>query len=75
VDLQNSKELIENIKAQDVSKIDSIKMHAFSIPYTTILQDELKHRLIQIIGTCLLFLFLTKWHPKMQRYIFCETPL
>jgi hypothetical protein len=51
--LKNSKELIENLKSHDYSKIDSIK--TFSTLYTTILHNKLKSRLFQIIENYLLY--------------------
>jgi hypothetical protein len=50
--LKNSKELLENLKSHDVSKIDSIKTYDFSTLYTTIPHNKLKSRLFQIIDNC-----------------------
>jgi hypothetical protein len=76
--LKNSKELLENSKSHDFSKIDSIKTYDFPTLYTTIPHNKLKSRLFQIIDNCFLN---KKWHQEIQisshwetRYIFCETP-
>jgi hypothetical protein len=50
--LKNSKELLENLKSHDFSKIDSIKTYDFSTLYTTIPHNKLKSRLFQIIDNC-----------------------
>jgi hypothetical protein len=42
--LKNSKELLENLKSHDFSKIDSIKTYDFSTLYTTIPHNKLKSR-------------------------------
>jgi hypothetical protein len=52
--LKNSKELLENLKYHDFSKIDSIKTYDFSTLYTTIPHNKLKSRLFQIIDNCFL---------------------
>ena len=52
--LKNSKELLENLKSHDFSKIDSIKTYDFSTLYTTIPHNKLKSRLFQIIDNCFL---------------------
>ena len=52
--LKNSKELLENLKSHDFSKIDSIKTYDFFTLYTTIPHNKLKSRLFQIIGNCFL---------------------
>jgi hypothetical protein len=52
--LKNSKELLENLKSHDFSKIDSIETYDFSALYTTIPHNKLKFRLFQIIDKCLL---------------------
>jgi hypothetical protein len=51
--LKNSKELLENLKCYDFSKIDSIKTYDFSTLYT-IPHNKLKSRLFQIIDNCFL---------------------
>jgi hypothetical protein len=58
--LKNSKELLENLKSHDFSKIDSIKTYDFSRLYTTIPHNRLKSRLFQIINNCF---FKTKMAP------------
>jgi hypothetical protein len=52
--LKNSKELLENLKSHDFSKIDSIKTYDFSTLFTTIPHNKLKSRLFQIIDNCFL---------------------
>jgi hypothetical protein len=52
--LKNLKELLENFKSHDFSKIDSIKTYDFSTLYTTISHNKLKSRLFQIIENCFL---------------------
>ena len=52
--LKNSKELLENLKSHDFSKIDSVKTYDFSTLYTTIPHNKLKSRLFQIIDNCFL---------------------
>jgi hypothetical protein len=52
--LKNSKELLENLKSHDFSKIDSIKTYDFPTLYTTIPHNKLKYRLFQIIDDCFL---------------------
>jgi hypothetical protein len=47
--LKNSKELSENLKSHDFSRIDSIKTYDFSTLYRTISHNKLKSRLFQII--------------------------
>ena len=47
--LKNSKELLENLKAQSLHSVNSIKSFDFSIIYTTIPRDELKSKLKGII--------------------------
>jgi hypothetical protein len=49
--LKNSKELA-NLKAQNFSRINSIKTYDFATVYTTIPHDELKSRLLYIIDNC-----------------------
>jgi hypothetical protein len=57
--LKNSKELLENLKSNCFSKIDSLKTSDFSTLYTTISHSKLKSTLFQILD---------------NRCIFCETP-
>jgi hypothetical protein len=48
--LKNSKELLENLKSHDFSKIERINRYDLSKLYTTILHNKLKSRLFQIIN-------------------------
>jgi hypothetical protein len=50
--LKNSKELLANLKAQNLFQINSIKTYDFSTLYTTIPHDKLKSRLVDIIDNC-----------------------
>ena len=50
--LKNSKELLENLKAQSFHSINSIKSFDFSTLYTTIPHDKLKSKLKEIINQC-----------------------
>ena len=50
--LKNSKELLENLKAQSLHSINSIKSFDFSTLYTTIPHDKLKSKLKAIINQC-----------------------
>ena len=50
--LKNSKELLVNLKSQNLSHINSIKTYDFSTLYTTIPHDKLKTRLCNIIDSC-----------------------
>ena len=52
--LKNSKELLENLKAQSLHSVNSIKSFDFSTLYTTIPHDELKSKLKEIINQCFL---------------------
>jgi hypothetical protein len=61
--LKSSKEILENLKSHDFSKIDSIKTYDFSTLYTTIPHNKLKYGLFQIIDNCFLK---QKWHPEIQ---------
>jgi hypothetical protein len=74
--LKNSKDLLENLKSHDFSKIDSVKRYDFSTLYITILHNKLKFWLFQIIDNCF---FKQTWHQEIQisndwetRHIFCE---
>ena len=48
--LKNSKELLENLKAQSLHSVNSKKSFDFSTLYTTIPHDKLKSRLKEIKG-------------------------
>ena len=48
--LENSKELLENLKAQSLHSVNSIKSFDFSTLYTTISHDKLKSELKAIIN-------------------------
>ena len=48
--LKNSKELLENLKAQSLHSVNSVK--SFSTLYTTIPHDKLKSKLKEIINQC-----------------------
>ena len=50
--LKNSKELLENLKAQSLHSVNSIKSFDFSALYTTIPHDKLKSKLKEIINQC-----------------------
>ena len=50
--LKNSKELLENLKAQSLHSVNSIKYFDFSTLYTTIPHDKLKSKLKEIINQC-----------------------
>ena len=50
--LKNSKQLLENLKAQSLHSVNSIKSFDFSTLYTTIPHDELKSKLKAIINQC-----------------------
>ena len=50
--LKNSKELLENLKAQSLCSINNIKSFDFSTLYTTIPHDKLKSKLKEIINQC-----------------------
>jgi hypothetical protein len=51
--LKNSKKVLDNLKSQDFSKIDSIKMYDFPTLYTTIPHNIFKSRLFfQIVYNC-----------------------
>ena len=63
--LKNSKELLENLKSHDFSKIDSIKTYDFSTLYTTIPHNKLKSQLFQIIDNC----FLNKNGTRKYRFL------
>ena len=52
--LKNSKELLENVKAQSLHSVNSIKSFDFSTLYTTIPHDKLKSKLKEIINQCFL---------------------
>ena len=50
--LKNSKELSENLKAQSLYSVNSIKSFDFSTLYTNIPHDKLKYKLKEIIKQC-----------------------
>ena len=50
--LKNSKELLENLKAQSLHPVNSIKSFDFSTLYITTPQDKLKSKLKEIINQC-----------------------
>ena len=50
--LKNSKELLENLKAQSLHSVNSIKSFNFSTLYTTIPHDKLKSKLKTIFNQC-----------------------
>ena len=50
--LKNSKELLENLKAQSLHSVNSIKYFDFSTLYTTIPHDKLISKLKEIINQC-----------------------
>jgi hypothetical protein len=63
--LKNSKELLENLKSSDFSKIDSIKTYDFSTLYTTIPHNKLKSRLFHIIDNY----FLNKNGTRKNKFL------
>ena len=50
--LKNYKELLENLKAQSLHSVNSIKSFDLSTPYTIIPHDKLKSKLREIINQC-----------------------
>ena len=52
--LKNSKALLENLKAQSLHSVNSIKSFDISTLYTTIPHDKLKSKLKEIINQCFL---------------------
>ena len=50
--LKNSKDLSENLKAQSLYSVNSIKSFDFSTLYTTISHDKLKSKLKEIVNQC-----------------------
>jgi hypothetical protein len=50
--LKHSNELLTNLKAQNFSQMNGIKIYDFSTLYTTIPHDTLKSRLLDIIDNC-----------------------
>jgi hypothetical protein len=63
--LKNFEELLENLKPQDFSQIDSIKRYDFSTLYTTTPHDKLKSRRLEIIKNC----FFNKNGRKKYSYL------
>ena len=63
--LKNSKELLENLKSQNFSHINSIKTYDFTTLYTTIPHDKLKTRLFDIIDNC----FFNKNGKRKYKYL------
>ena len=53
--LKNSKELLENLKAQSLHSVNSIKSFDFSTLYTTIPHDKLKSKLGKELNKLLCF--------------------
>jgi hypothetical protein len=51
--LKNSQEILGNQKTQNFSQINSIKAYDFSTLNTTITQDKLQSRKLEIIDICL----------------------
>ena len=51
---KNSKELLENLKAQSLHCVNSIKSFDSTTLYTTIPHDKLKSKLKEIINQCFL---------------------
>ena len=49
---KNYKELSENLKAQSLHSVNSIKSFDFSILYQTIPHDKLKSKLKEIVNQC-----------------------
>ena len=50
--LKNSKELLENLKAQSLHSVNSIKSFDFSTLYITVPHDKLKSKFKEIINQC-----------------------
>ena len=50
--LKNSKELLENLKAQSLTSVNGIKSFGFSTLNTTIPHDKMKSKLKEIINQC-----------------------
>ena len=63
--LKNSKQLLENIQANSLSSINSIKTFDFSTLYTTIPHDKLKSRLASLVKQA----FYSKNGKKRYEYI------
>ena len=64
--LKNSKELLENLKAQSLHSVNSIKSFDFSTLYTTIPHDKLKSKFKEIINQC----FFHKNGNRRFQYVF-----
>jgi hypothetical protein len=65
--LKNSKELLANLKTQNLSQINSIKKHDFSTLNTTIPHDKFKSRLLDINDNC----FFSK--NRKRKYLYLVT--
>jgi hypothetical protein len=65
----SNQELLDNLKSNDFSKIDTIKTYHFSTLYTTISHDKLRYLLFQIMHNC----FEHIWHPEIQISCYWET--
>ena len=50
--LKQSRKLLENLKAQSLHSVNSIKSFDFSSLYTTIPHDKLKYKFKEIINQC-----------------------
>jgi hypothetical protein len=66
--LKNSKELLENLKSQYLSKTESIKTYDFTILYISIHHDRLKSRVFQMIHNC----FSNQKKKGIRKYKFLE---
>ena len=52
MDFNNSKEMLEHINSQALSKVSSIKTFDLSTFYTIILDEQLKSRLSGLLDNC-----------------------
>ena len=66
--LRNSKELLENLMAQSLYSVNSIKYFDFSTLYTTISHDKLKSKLKAIINQCF---FYKNGNRRFQNVVIC----
>ena len=80
--LKASKELLENLKAQSLHSVNSIKYFNFSTLYTTIPHDKLKSKLKEIINQCFFhkngnrrfqYVVLTTRHILRSGTLWCTT--